>query len=67
MIGLYPTLGQAYRLKELFNDLWSKPNKESAEAFLKQWCEEVENSKIPAFMKFVKTAKCQPTCRILLT
>jgi transposase len=32
-------------LKELFNDLWSMPDKESAEAFLKQWCEEVENSK----------------------
>jgi len=57
MIGLYPTLGQAYRLKELFNDLWSMPDKESAEAFLKQWCEEVENSKIPAFMKFVKTVR----------
>ena len=57
MIDLYPTLGQAYRLKELFNDLWSMPDKVSAEAFLKQWCEEVENSKIPAFMKFVKTVR----------
>ena len=57
MIDLYPTLGQAYRLKELFNDLWSMPDKVSAEAFLKQWCEEVEKSKIPAFMKFVKTVR----------
>ena len=57
MIDLYPTLGQAYRLKEIFNDLWSMPDKVSAEAFLKQWCEEVENSKIPAFMKFVKTVR----------
>ncbi|GFO76728.1 transposase, ISL3 family [Bathymodiolus platifrons methanotrophic gill symbiont] len=48
MIDLYPTLGQAYRLKELFNDLWSMPDKVSAEAFLKQWCEEVEKSKISA-------------------
>ncbi|GAW86548.1 conserved hypothetical protein [Bathymodiolus platifrons methanotrophic gill symbiont] len=57
MIDLYPTLGQAYRLKELFNDLWSMPDKVSAEAFLKQWCEEVEKSKISAFMKFVKTVR----------
>ncbi|TXL17289.1 ISL3 family transposase, partial [Methylococcaceae bacterium HT3] len=48
---------QAYRLKELFNDLWSMPDKVSAEAFLKQWCEEVEKSKISAFMKFVKTVR----------
>ncbi|TXL09960.1 ISL3 family transposase [Methylococcaceae bacterium CS2] len=57
MIELYPTLGQAYRLKEIFNDLWSMPDKSSAEAFLKQWCAEVENSKISAFMKFVKTVR----------
>ena len=57
MIELYPKLGQAYRLKELFNDLWSMPDKSSAEAFLKQWCAEVESSKIPAFMKFVKTVR----------
>ncbi|GFO77770.1 transposase, ISL3 family [Bathymodiolus platifrons methanotrophic gill symbiont] len=57
MIDLYPTLGQAYRLKELFNDLWSMPDKVSAEAFLKQWCEEVEKPKISAFMKFVKTVR----------
>ncbi|GFO74610.1 transposase, ISL3 family [Bathymodiolus platifrons methanotrophic gill symbiont] len=57
MIDLYPTLGQAYRLKELFNDLWSMPDKVSAEAFLKQWCEEVEKSKISAFMKFLKTVR----------
>jgi len=57
MIDLYPTLGQAYRLKALFNDLWAMPDKVSAEAFLKQWCEEVESSKIPAFMKFAKTVR----------
>jgi hypothetical protein len=30
----------------LFNDLWDMPNKESAEAFLQQWCHEVESAKI---------------------
>ena len=57
MITLYPTLGEAYRLKVLFNDLWVMPSKEAAEAFLLQWCYEVENSKIPAFIKFTKTVR----------
>ena len=57
MIILYPTLGEAYRLKVLFNDLWEMPNKTAAEAFLKQWCDEVDAAKIPAFMKFAKTVR----------
>ncbi|WP_221900486.1 transposase, partial [Bathymodiolus platifrons methanotrophic gill symbiont] len=35
----------------------SIPDKVSVEAFLKQWCEEVEKPKILAFMKFVKTVR----------
>ncbi|HEY5138480.1 MAG TPA: hypothetical protein VIJ25_04070, partial [Methylococcales bacterium] len=27
LIKLYPTLGEAYRLKVLFNDLWEMPDK----------------------------------------
>ena len=61
MITLYPTLGEAYRLKVLFNDLWGMPNKESAEAFLQQWCHEVESAKIPAFIKFAKTVRAHWT------
>jgi transposase len=57
MITLYPTLGQAYRLKTLFNDLWEMRDKPSAEVFLKDWCEQVEEAKIPAFMAFAKTVK----------
>jgi transposase len=57
MIQLYPTLGEAYRLKVLFNDLWEMPNKPAANAFLTQWCNEVEDAKIPAFMAFAKTVK----------
>ncbi len=57
MITLYPTLGEAYRLKELFNDLWGMPDKQTAEAFLAQWCGEVEAAKIPAFKKFSRTVK----------
>ena len=57
MIQLYPTLGEAYRLKVLFNDLWTMPDKPAAHAFLDQWCAEVETAKIPAFMKFAKTVR----------
>ena len=57
MIKLYPTLGEAYRLKVLFNDLWAMPDKPAAEAFLKQWSAEVDASKIPAFMKFANTVR----------
>ena len=57
MIELYPNLGKAYRLKVLFNDLWEMPSKEVATAFLTDWCEEVEEAKIPAFMAFAKMVK----------
>lgn len=57
MIELYPTLGKAYRLKMLFNDLWGMPNKTAATAFLNNGCSEVDVAKIPAFMAFVKTVK----------
>jgi len=57
MIELYPTLGTAYRLKVLFNDLWEMPGKEAATAFLTNWCDDVEKAKIPAFMAFSKTVR----------
>lgn len=57
MIKLYPTLGEAYRLKTLFNDLWIMPDKLTAEAFLKQWCTEVATAGIPAFIKFAHTVQ----------
>lgn len=57
MVTLYPTLGEAYRLKTLFNDLWEMPGKEAASAFLSDWCASVEKAKIPAFMQFAKTVR----------
>jgi transposase len=57
LITLYPTLGEAYRLKVLFNDLWTMPNKASAMGFINQWIDEVEKSKIQPFIKFAKTVK----------
>ena len=46
LITLYPTLGEAYRLKELFNDLWEMEDEEEATQFLVGWCNEVERSTI---------------------
>ena len=57
MIQLYPKLGEAYRLKVLFNDLWKIPDKPATCAFLTQWCNAVETAKIPAFLTFAKTVK----------
>ena len=57
LITLFPTLGEAYRLKTLFNDLWEMPNKKAAEAFIETWCMEVEQSKIQPFMAFAKTVR----------
>ncbi len=47
LITLYPTLGEAYRLKVLFNDLWAMPDKPAADVFLRQWSEEVDTARIP--------------------
>ena len=57
LVLAYPNLGEAYRLKTLFNDLWAMPDKEAAEAFLNQWCDEVLKADISAFSKFAKTIR----------
>lgn len=53
LIKLFPTLGEAYRLKELFNDLWEMETEEAI-AFLVSWCNEVDETKIHSFQEFVK-------------
>lgn len=57
LITLYPTLGKAYRFKELFYDFWDFTDKEQGLTFLSCRCAEVEASGIAAFKKFVKTLK----------
>ena len=54
-INLYPALGNAYRLKVLFNDLWGMPNKEVAHEFMINWCAEVRLYKIGPFIEFTQT------------
>ncbi len=57
MVKLYRILGEAYRLKVIFNDLRAMPDKKAADAFLGQWCAKVETDKFPAFLKAVKTGR----------
>jgi len=57
LLSIYPTLGEAYRLKILFNELWSAPDKATAETFLQHWCEAAQASGINAMMRFAKTVK----------
>ena len=57
LITLFPTLGEAYRLKVLFDDFWDFENSIDAEAFLKDWCKQAEKAKINPYLKFVNTLK----------
>lgn len=57
MVQSYPTLGQAYRLKTLFDDLWQQLNAEAARAFAIDWCEQAEQSKIGSFVAFANTVR----------
>ncbi len=57
LIELFPTLGKAYRLKELFNDLWEQKTKEDAKVFLDDWFEQVEDAGIEPFKRFAQTVR----------
>lgn len=57
LITLLPTLGEGYRLKVLFNDLWEMPTVEAGAKFIKLWGKEVKKSKIAPFMKFLSTVQ----------
>lgn len=57
LLQLYPTLGEAYRLKVLFEDFWDMKTEKQADLFLEDWCEQVKKSKIHPFEQFVNTIK----------
>ncbi len=58
LICLYPTLGEAYRMKETFNIIWELPTQEKVSEYLDLWCDyAMHHAGIPAFIKFAKTAK----------
>ncbi len=57
LIESYPTLGAAYRFRELFNDVWQINDPSKAKGYLQFWCDLVMDSGIEPFKKFVKTIK----------
>lgn len=57
LLDYYPTLGEGYRLKQLFSEFWDIEDKQEAEAYLTYWCDLVEDSQIQPFIKAAKTIK----------
>ena len=57
LIKLYPTIGEAYRLKELFREFWTMDDVTKAEIFLTDWCVQVTKSKIQPMIKAANTIK----------
>ena len=57
LLELLPNIGEAYRLKLLFDDFWTMENKEDSEGFLAYWCDLVDESKINPLIKFANTVK----------
>lgn len=57
LLEMYPKLGEAYRLKELFWDFWEINDKQEAEGYLAFWCDLATDSKIFPFQRAVNTIK----------
>ena len=54
---LYPHLGEAYRLKEMFLDVFQIENPDQAKGYLKFWCDMALEASIQPFTKFVNLIK----------
>jgi transposase len=57
LMMMYPRLGEAYRLKVMFDDFWVINNPKEAEGYLAFWCDLVTEAKIHPMVAFVKTVK----------
>lgn len=57
LMMMYPRLGEAYRLKVMFDDFWDIKNPQEAEGYLAFWCDLVTEAKIHPMIEFVKTIK----------
>lgn len=55
ILNLYPVIANAYRLKEMFNELWAFKTIEEAGGFLSYWCDLVKESGIFPFIKAANT------------
>ena len=57
LLPLYPKLGEAYRLRQLFFDVFDVKDSEEAKGYLWFWCEQALESGIEAFRRFVNMLK----------
>ena len=57
MMELFPKLGDGVRFVELFDDFFTFHDKEQAAAYLAWWCDQVDDSGIFPFKKFVTTVR----------
>ena len=57
LLPLYPKLGEAYRLRQLFLDIFDVENAQDAKEYLWFWCQQALDSGLEPFRKFVNTIK----------
>lgn len=57
VLMMYPKLGEAYRLRELFTDVFTIPDPEEAKGYLWFWCDMAMHAKIEPYKKFVSMIK----------
>jgi transposase len=57
VLMMYPKLGKAYRLRELFLDVFSVPDPEEAKGYLCFRCDMAMEAKISPYGRFVNTIK----------
>jgi transposase len=57
VLMMYPKLGEAYRLRELFCDVFSIADPEQAKGYLWFWCDMANELKIAPYTKFVNMIK----------
>jgi transposase len=55
LAAAYPNVGEAYRLKTMFDELWTKKDKDEAEDFLLEWMSQASVSLMAPFEKLVNT------------
>jgi transposase len=57
ILDYYPRLGEAYRLRQLFLDVFDIDDKQEAKGYLWFWCEQALEAAIQPFTKFVNMIK----------
>lgn len=57
LLMMYPTLGEAYRMREMFMDIFNIADSQEAKAYLMFWCDMVSETTITPFKKFAAMIK----------